>query len=133
MLASKAPEAWIAILGGAAYVWHKSGKITRKERAIEAGIAAIISIALGEDVVVVTGYPPALVHFVIAVFSFAILDFTSSMFADKEELSAAIRAFFYKWLGIEVKKSLPPKPTEKSEESETPKPRSKRKSESEDK
>lgn len=131
LFTAKSPESWLAIMGGTAYVWHKSGHITRFGKSIEAGISGLISISLGEDIIEVTGYPPALVHFVIAVFSFAVLDFSMSMFADKEELTAAMRAFFYKWLGIEVKKALPTQTTEKSNKTEPKKPESKCKTDSE--
>lgn len=132
LITAKPAEAWLAIMGGAAYVWHKSGNITRFGKSVEAGISGLISVGLGEDVIQVTGYPPAIVHFVIAVFSFAILDFSMSMFADKEELAVAMRAFLYRWLGIEFKKALPTQTTEKPLKNEAKKPESKCKTDSEE-
>lgn len=119
---AKSSEAWLAILGGSAYVWYKSGAKSKFAKAIEAGISGLISVGLGEDVISITSYPPALVHFAVAVFSFAILDFSTSLFADKEELTFAFKAFVCKWLGIELKNMKKSSASSEKSDTSTPTP-----------
>lgn len=101
ILAAKSFEAWLAILGGVAYVWYKSGALTRLGKAMEAGISGVMSMALGPDLIKASGYPPTLVHFLIAVGGFLVLDFGTSFFSDKAELTAIARDFIRKWLRID--------------------------------
>lgn len=100
ILLSKSFEAWIAIVVGILYVWYKSGATTRIGKAIEAGISGLISLSLGPDVILITGYPPTVVHFVIAVFGFLALDVCSSIVSDKTELARIGREFVRRWLGL---------------------------------
>lgn len=100
IISSKSPESWLSIIGGTLYVWIKSGNASRLGQAVEAGISGLISISIGPDIVNVTGYPPALVYFVVAVFGFLVLDVTSSIVSDKEELKAMTKSFIRRKLGI---------------------------------
>ena len=101
ILAAKSPEAWISIITGAFYVWYRSGTLSRIGKAVEAGISGLISIALGPDIVAVTGYPPVVVHFVVAVFGFLVLDIFTSVFSDKTELVSMTKSFLRTWLKID--------------------------------
>ena len=101
ILAAKSPEAWISIITGAFYVWYRSGTLSRIGKAVEAGISGLISIALGPDIVAVTGYPPVVVHFVVAVFGFLVLDISTSVFSDKIELVSMTKSFLRTWLKID--------------------------------
>lgn len=101
LLADKSPEAWISIITGACYVWYRSGALSRVGRAIEAGLSGLISVALGPDIISVTGYPPVIVYFVIAVFGFLVLDIASSVFSDKTELITMAKSFLRVWLKID--------------------------------
>lgn len=98
LMTSKSPESWISIVGGTLYVWLKSGNATRLGRAIEAGISGLISISLGPDIIGVTGYPAALVYFVVAVFGFLVLDVSTSIVSDKEELKSILKSFINRWI-----------------------------------
>lgn len=100
LILAKSPEAWFSIIGGSAYVWYRSGALSRFGRACEAGISGLISLALGPDISVVTGYPPVFVHFAIAVFGFLILDVFTSVISDKTELKNIVMAFIRKWVGV---------------------------------
>lgn len=101
LLAAKSPEAWISIITGAFYVWYRSGAVSRIGKAVEAGLSGLISVALGPDIVAVTGYPPVVVHFVVAVFGFLVLDVATSIFSDKTELVAMAKSFLRAWLKID--------------------------------
>lgn len=101
ILAAKTPEAWISIITGAFYVWYRSGAMSRVGKAVEAGISGLISVALGPDIVAVTGYPAVVVHFVVAVFGFLVLDVATSIFSDKTELVAMAKSFLRAWLKID--------------------------------
>lgn len=100
LLSARTPESWLAILAGAVYVFYKSGANTRVGKAVEAGIAGVMSMAIGPDIVKLTGYPPALIHFLVAVGGFLVLDFGTSFLSDKTELAAIVRDTIRKWLGI---------------------------------
>ena len=101
ILAAKSPEAWISIITGAFYVWYRSEAMSRVGKAVEAGISGLISVALGPDIVAVTGYPAVVVHFVVAVFGFLVLDVATSIFSDKTELVAMAKSFLRAWLKID--------------------------------
>lgn len=100
LFTAKSPEAWLSIIGGGMYVWYKSGSLTRIGKAIEAGISVLISIAVVPDIVAVTSYPAAILHFLVAVFGFLAIDIAMSVFSDKTELANIGRAFLKKWLGL---------------------------------
>lgn len=98
IIASKSYESWISIIGGTLYVWHRSGNATRLGQAVEAGISGLISISLGPDIINVTGYPAALIYFVVAVFGFLVLDVLTSIVSDKDELKVMMKAFIDRWI-----------------------------------
>lgn len=100
IMSARTPEVWLAILGGTAYVWYKSGTTSRLGRALEAGISGLMSVALGPEVIRASDWPPALVHFLIAVVGFAILDALTSFFSDKDALTAMFKEFVKKWFNL---------------------------------
>ena len=100
ILATKTAESWLALLGGATYVWYKSGAGSRVGKAIEAGISTLISLALGPDISATTGYPPTFVYLAVSIFCFFILDVATSLASDKDEVLKMMKAFIHKWLGI---------------------------------
>lgn len=79
----KEANTWFAILAGSLYVWYKSGAMTRLGKAVEAGISALMAIALGPQLTAKSSYPPEIIHFAIAVVGFAFLDIITSVFSDK--------------------------------------------------
>lgn len=103
LLTARSPEAWLAIVGGSFYIWYKTGTKSRFGRALEAGISGLMSLALGPEIIQITGWPVAIVHFLIAVLGFAILDTLTSFFSDKEALAEIIKEYLRKWLNIEKK------------------------------
>lgn len=100
ILTAKSPEAWMSIFGGAAYVFYRSGALSHLAKAFEAGISAIISMAVGPDIIAVTGYPAVLVYFTTSVFGFLVLDVASSIVSDKTELAAIAKHFIRRKLGM---------------------------------
>lgn len=100
LLMAKTPEAWMSIFGGSAYVWYRSGALSQLARAVEAGISGIIAMAIGPDIIAVTGYPPVLVYFTVSVFGFLVLDVASSIVSDKTELAAIAKHFIRSKLGM---------------------------------
>ena len=101
LVEDKPPEAWLAIIGGSLYATRVSGHASLKTKFLEGLTAGIFSIAIGPDVIEVTGYPPAFVHFVVASFGFAILDIVNAIMADKTELVQMGKAFIKTFLRID--------------------------------
>lgn len=93
---SKPVEAWVAIWAGALYVWYKSGAKSFLGRAIEAGISSLLSLAVTPDLTRMTGYSPVLIHLAVSSFGFLVLDVTTSILSDKED----IKALFTKLISI---------------------------------
>ena len=104
LLEQKTPEAWLSMLAGTIYVWLKSGNETRIGKAIESGLAGILSYAISPDIIESYDYPASIVYFLVAAFGFFILDVVSSLIADKEGVKAIVKGFIYKWLKIEPHK-----------------------------
>lgn len=100
LLLAKSPEAWLSIIGGSAYVFYRSGAMSHLAKAFEAGISGVISMALGPDIIAVTGYPPVLVYFTVSVFGFLVLDVASSIVSDKTELASIAKHFIRRRLGM---------------------------------
>lgn len=100
ILATKTTESWLALLGGATYVWYKSGTKSRMGRAMESGISTLISLAIGPDISRTTNYPPTFVYLTVSIFCFFVLDVTTSIASDKDEVLKMIKAFIYKFLNI---------------------------------
>ena len=83
VMGNKEANTWFAILAGSLYVWYKSGAATRIGKAVEAGISALMAIALGPQLTAKSSYPPEIIHFAIAVVGFTFLDVITSVFSDK--------------------------------------------------
>lgn len=100
IFASKTTESWLALLGGATYVWYKSGASSRFGKAIEAGISTLISLGIGPDISRTTNYPPTFVYLTVSIFCFFVLDVTTSLASDKDEVLKMVKAFIYRILNI---------------------------------
>ena len=100
LLDQKTPEAWLSMLAGTIYVWVKSGNKSRVGKAIEAGLAGILSYSISPDIIDKTEYPATFVYFAVASFGFFVLDVLSSIIADKDELKILILGLAKKWLRI---------------------------------
>lgn len=103
ILAAKTPETWGAVLGGTIYVWYKSGAATRLGKAIEAIVSGIMSMSISPDMATYTDMPSPIVHFVVAVGGFLVLDVFVSILLDKSELTNIILAVIKRWLKIDGK------------------------------
>lgn len=90
ILSSRSPEAWVAIIAGALYVWRKGEEQPRAARTVECSISALIGYALGPDAAAWSGAPEVISFLLVTTLGYLALDLAVALLRDRELLRSIV-------------------------------------------